>query len=218
MSSQPIKAYSKLKIDKPKPSFLSWIFHHNTDNEDSNKLETEDYEEETKERKHKLLISALPEHTDTQLSLSPSPVSFQECSFESRIPQYSASHNGSSSEIKIPSRHQSRYYSQIYGNNPLPSADVVNKTIQTDYKRRSCSARLSPNIDVNGSSLTRSASWQPSSQNQSGNNDPKHVLYSIPDRRTSRNYSQDPNIQAKLNEMLNNERTQLISQIIQHRK
>lgn len=218
MSSQPIKAYSKLKIDKPKPSFLSWIFHHNTDNEDSNKLETEDYEEETKERKHRPFISVLPEHTDTQLSLSPSSVSFQECSFESRIPQYSASHNGSSSEIKIPSRHQSRYYSQIYGNSPLPSADAINKTIQTDYKRRSCSARLSPNIDVNGSSLTRSASWQPSSQNQSGNNDPKHVLYSIPDRRTSRNYSQDPNIQAKLNEMLNNERTQLISQIIQHRK
>jgi hypothetical protein len=185
MSSQHIKAYSRLKIDRPKSSFLTWIF--------GNSEENDRIPEEEDQGKH-------IERTPSNYVLSESPP----------VPIHDISNK---SEIKIPTRHQSRLY----------TPDILSVELDTsnrqEYKRRSCySARLSTAYLQGSSSLTRSASWQPTSSNHNTNN---NVLDCIPDRRTSRNYAQDPDIQAKLNEMISSERTlkvtQLIAQHHQHR-
>ncbi|KAI9257585.1 hypothetical protein EDC94DRAFT_614894 [Helicostylum pulchrum] len=106
-------------------------------------------------------------------------------------------------DIEIPNRRQSHLYTPFHGNIP------------DDYKRRSC--YLAPlDANISSSSLTRSATWQPSSTTTTTTNE--HVLLDadiIPDRRTSRNYAANPEIQARLDAMLNSDRTTYLSTVLQ---
>ncbi|KAG1444645.1 hypothetical protein G6F56_010216 [Rhizopus delemar] len=192
MSSQHIQAYSRIKIERPRSTIFSWIFGDNAD-KDSSKVE----EEKTDEKKAR---------NSLHLNISPPPLPSHDPE-----PLIQKNPEDISSEIKIPARHQSRIYTPFH--NETLFAEENDKNSQ-EYKRRSCySARLSTNIQ--SSSLTRSASWQPSSSSNS-NIDQRNVLQCIPDRRTSRNYAQDPDIQAKLNEMIQSEKTLKVTQMIAH--
>ncbi|KAI8884969.1 hypothetical protein K501DRAFT_284550 [Backusella circina FSU 941] len=110
-------------------------------------------------------------------------------------------------KLEIPLRHQSRMYTPYH--NPTPSSDANNASSNI-IKRQSYNGKDSPNKSFY-SQLNRSASWQPQRQqqkekitlNNESNND---ILKEIPDRRTSRNYVNDPEAQAKLESLLNNER------------
>ncbi|CAO3700924.1 unnamed protein product [Rhizopus stolonifer] len=194
MSSQHIQAYSRIKIERPRSTIFSWIFGDNAD-KDSGKIE-EEKTDEKKARNSLYLNTSLP---------PPPPLPSHDA--EPLIQK----NQENISEIKIPARHQSRLYTPFH--NETLSAEENDNNSQ-EYKRRSCySARLSTNIQ--SSSLTRSASWQPSSSSNS-NIDQRNVLQCIPDRRTSRNYAQDPDIQAKLNEMIQSEKTLKVTQMIAH--
>ncbi|KAI9279890.1 hypothetical protein BY458DRAFT_545048 [Sporodiniella umbellata] len=132
--------------------------------------------------------------------------------YRKSLSSLSFKHQASSKEadIKIPTRHQSRLYTPFHHDSPV--ADIDNNQ---EYKRRSCySARLSTN--TSNASLTRSASWQPSSSHQQGSS--HATLQSIPDRRTSKNYTQDPDIQARLNELMKSEKTLKVTQMIAHQQ
>jgi hypothetical protein len=138
--------------------------------------------------------------------------------------------NQSCNEIKIPSRRQSHLYTQFHDSSNEYTSNNTNM-INTDYynsKRRSYyTSNLAPiDASISNSSLTRSATWQPSSSLSANNtantaNTPGNKQYitpinadSIPARRTSKNYANNPNIQAKLDAMLNSDRTFYLSNAI----
>lgn len=106
-------------------------------------------------------------------------------------------------DFQIPNRRQSHLY-----NSDTVSLDNY------QLKRRSY---LPPSHNESSSSLTRSATWQPSTPKNTqinAHNDNLNID-DIPTRRTSRNYSDNPEIQAKLNAVLNSDR---ISHMIQHKQ
>ncbi|KAI8350148.1 hypothetical protein BD560DRAFT_439072 [Blakeslea trispora] len=120
-------------------------------------------------------------------------------------------------QIEIPDRRQSQLYT-IYHNPGQELQINVNKR-RSFYACQPTEPDNAPSTSCSSSSsLTRSATWQPSSNNNthSNNDNETHLQPAdiIPARRTSRNYSEDPEIQAKLNAVLNSERTFHLSHIL----
>lgn len=174
-----------LKKGRPK-SFLSWIFHNNSVPVSD---ETEDEAKLEVKDRHRI---------NTSFSSPTTSGPYTHSSIEATVSNY-----GNHSDIEIPNRRQSHLYTPFHG------------TVPDDYKRRSC--YLAPSdANVSSASLTRSATWQPSTSTTAATND--HVLLGsdiIPDRRTSRNYAANPEIQARLNAMLNSDRTAYLSTVLQ---
>ncbi|KAG2209895.1 hypothetical protein INT46_005176 [Mucor plumbeus] len=153
-------------------------------------------------------------------------------------------------QVQIPDRRQSHLYASFHDAEEEEEEEKEKEEITTlfDYKHRSYyTSQLSPTINIidvtssNSTTLTRSATWQPSSSSSqlppspqflsplSPSSPPPPVprhnyLASptgaaenmIPARRTSRNYSEDPEIQAKLNAVLNSEKATYLSHVIQN--
>ncbi|KAG2236878.1 hypothetical protein BDF21DRAFT_413441 [Thamnidium elegans] len=179
------------KKGRPK-TFLSWIFRNNS-------VPVTDKPEEpdkTKLKNNNHLEIRDRHMLNTSFSSPTTSGSYMHNSTEATVSNYS-------SDIEIPDRRQSHLYTPFHDDMP------------DDYKRRSYySAHLAPS-DTNrsSSSLTRSATWQPSTTT----NDHTVLLDAdiIPDRRTSRNYAANPEIQARLNAMLNSDRTAYLSTVLQ---
>ncbi|KAI9363633.1 hypothetical protein BD770DRAFT_424587 [Pilaira anomala] len=133
------------------------------------------------------------------------------------------------SDIEIPSRRQSHLYTPFHKNNKNtePSEIILSDSSELYQRRSYYSAQLTTNtnttdLNISTSSLTRSATWQPSGASPSTviNNTLEHPDQSlhadcIPDRRTSRNYAANPEIQARLNAMLNSDRASYLSSVLQ---
>ncbi|GAA5816567.1 hypothetical protein MFLAVUS_010097 [Mucor flavus] len=174
-----------LKKGRPK-SFISWIFHNNSVPV-SDETEVEESQPEVRDR-HRI---------NTSLSSPTTGGSYTHSSIEATVSNY-----GNHSDIEIPNRRQSHLYTPFHGNVP------------DDYKRRSYYL-APPDANISSASLTRSATWQPSTTATAADD---HVLLGadiIPDRRTSRNYAANPEIQARLNAMLNSDRTAYLSTVLQ---
>ncbi|KAK4517393.1 uncharacterized protein ATC70_000728 [Mucor velutinosus] len=152
-------------------------------------------------------------------------------------------------QVQIPDRRQSHLYT-LYLNKEDQEGESEEATTLIDYRHKSFyQSQLSPAINVidvtssSSTTLTRSATWQPSSStsqvppsNQylsphpSPPPVPPHAFIvspshptaqgtaenMIPARRTSRNYSEDPEIQAKLDALLQSEKATYLSHMIQN--
>ncbi|KAI8049427.1 uncharacterized protein B0P05DRAFT_332732 [Gilbertella persicaria] len=115
--------------------------------------------------------------------------------------QCTAEPSVTSIQVEIPNRRQSHLYTPFHDSDEA----YVNK------RRSFYSTQLSTipdNATLSTSSLTRSATWQPSSHQT------QEQVDKIPARRTSKNYSEDPEVQAKLNAVLNSEKTYYLSYMI----
>lgn len=147
-------------------------------------------------------------------------------------------------QVQIPDRRQSHLYTLYLNREAEEGSEEVTALI--DYRHKSYyQSQLSPAINVidvsssNSTTLTRSATWQPSSStsqmpppNQFLSPQlppppvPPHTFVAstaqattenmIPARRTSRNYSEDPEIQAKLDALLQSEKAAYLSHMIQN--
>lgn len=113
-------------------------------------------------------------------------------------------------DLEIPNRRQSHLYTPYHQQQQIVDTSDTVSLDTYQYKRRSY---LPPSNNESSSSLTRSATWQPSSSQQQNTHNLK--VDDIPTRRTSRNYSDNPEIQAKLNAVLNSDK---ISHIIQQQQ
>lgn len=101
--------------------------------------------------------------------------------------------------VEIPNRRQSHLYTPFH---------------KEDNKRRSYySQQLSPTANISSSSLTRSATWQAST---ASNHTQTQKVELIPDRRTSRNYADNPEIQAKLDAMLHSDKASYLTAVLQN--
>ncbi|KAI8880375.1 hypothetical protein K501DRAFT_275627 [Backusella circina FSU 941] len=134
----------------------------------------------------------------------------------SKIELTSYIHDDSISDVEIPLRRQSRLYTPYHEELPptpygLTNNRLSNQQIYGDY---------------NNSQLTRSVSWNPQKQQEQQQEQPlplrsnrpiriitdqdtrpdESTYKKIPDRRTSRNYANDPEAQARLNHLLSTER------------
>ncbi|GAN02582.1 hypothetical protein MAM1_0024d02026 [Mucor ambiguus] len=152
-------------------------------------------------------------------------------------------------QVRIPDRRQSHLYT-LYMNKEDQEGGSEEATTLIDYRHKSYyQSQLSPVINVidvassSSTTLTRSATWQPSSttsqippsnQYLSPHSPPPpvppHAFAAppslsaaqgttenmIPARRTSRNYSEDPEIQAKLDALLQSEKATYLSHMIQN--
>ncbi|CAO0789695.1 unnamed protein product [Mucor circinelloides] len=147
-------------------------------------------------------------------------------------------------QVQIPDRRQSHLYTLYLNREAEEGSEEVTALI--DYRHKSYyQSQLSPAINVidvtssNSTTLTRSATWQPSSSTSQipPSNQflspqlppppvPPHTFVAsttqataenmIPARRTSRNYSEDPEIQAKLDALLQSEKAAYLSHMIQN--
>ncbi|CEP19020.1 hypothetical protein [Parasitella parasitica] len=128
-----------------------------------------------------------------------------------------------------PDQQQSQLYTISHGREEEREEEP---TTLFEYNHKAYSAtQHSPSINVmdnktsNSTSLTRSATWQPSSSSLPPPPPvpPHGTLFPlssatedmIPTRRTSRNYSDNPEIQAKLSAVLNSQKTLYLSNMIQ---
>lgn len=112
----------------------------------------------------------------------------------------------SASDIEIPNRRQSHLYT--------PFHQVFEKEEEEDmYKEKPYLTTIDNHTHYGSSaSLTRSATWQPSSHHTQQT---ATTVELIPDRRTSRNYANNPEIQARLDAMLQNDKTCYLSSVLQ---
>ncbi|CAO3634413.1 unnamed protein product [Mucor fragilis] len=158
-------------------------------------------------------------------------------------------HRQQQQQVQIPDRRQSHLYT-LYLNKEDQEGGSEEATTLIDYRHKSYyQSQLSPAINMvdatssTSTTLTRSATWQPSSSTSQipPSNQylsphsppppvPPHAFVAslspstaqgtaenmIPARRTSRNYSEDPEIQAKLDALLQNEKATYLSHMIQN--
>lgn len=137
-------------------------------------------------------------------------------------------------EIQIPDRRQSHLYTPFHDSNTLHNDNNTTNYTYQNTRRSYYVSNLAPiDTDISNSSLSRSATWQPSSSasssvnnatttnnisllNTPGNNNCQYLgpQTDIPARRTSRNYANNPEIQAKLDAMFNSDRANLLSTVI----
>jgi hypothetical protein len=110
--------------------------------------------------------------------------------------------NQPETKLEIPLRHQSRMYTPYHNS---PSNSTLNNSSSNIIKRQSYNGKDNFNKSLY-SQLNRSASWQPQREKPTIHESNNDILKEIPDRRTSRNYVNDPEAQAKLESLLNNER------------
>lgn len=256
--------------NRPKSSFLSWILNSSTDksasSHPSSALTTIIPDEIHNNRSNSIENSRLSknQYINTKLEL-PDDVdktqSYANTEYAYKrninsvtkresttiIPCSEATAVASYQQVQIPDRRQSHLYAPFH-DTEKEEEEVEETTTLFDYKHRSYyTSQLSPTINVidvtssNSTTLTRSATWQPSSSSSqlppssqllsplppspSPPPLPRHSYLAsptgaaenmIPARRTSRNYSEDPEIQAKLNAVLNSEKATYLSHVIQN--
>ncbi|KAG2202072.1 hypothetical protein INT47_006264 [Mucor saturninus] len=115
-------------------------------------------------------------------------------------------------DIEIPNRRQSHLYTPFH---QKTQGLEVPKEEEDLNKRRSYYLTQADNTHYGSSaSLTRSATWQPTTNNLHHTQNGQVEL--IPDRRTSRNYANNPEIQARLDAMLQNDKTSYLSSVLQN--
>lgn len=228
---------------RQRSSLLSWVFNRHESNndpslsatidEDGSNTETINNYNNAREYYMRSSLSApttapLHREADKHISTDPrrdvqqrQPISRTEIVVTNSI-ECNPDNNINEPMIQIPNRRQSHLYTPFHdqfqgiSRNNNDAESVIS---DASSKRKSCYvSHLSPIPDQsNSTSLSRSASWQPSSSSA-----PSSALLSphqlqnatidnIPARRTSRNYSEDPEIQAKLDAILNSEKTYFMS-------
>jgi hypothetical protein len=147
------------------------------------------------------------------------------------VDNQSCDHNNNKGQVEIPNRRQSHLYTPFHDNNALSDNNNYNN------RRSYYASNLAPiDTTISNSSLSRSATWQPSTSSTpsmsheqqqsiplyhttiSGNHHQQHYLSpvnaDIPARRTSRNYTNNPEIQAKLDAMLSSDRALFLSTVL----
>lgn len=259
MEQRKVASTDMKKSARPKSSILSRILHGNTlatatrtidsSTEESNNTDDDEYTNkndnnsnklEILNREHYLMTTSFSSPTTTigtytQLRAEYNTLT-QALSPEIQINNKNCDENiKANQDIIIPSRRQSNLYTPYHDRNEFTSTSPIS-TLNTDYynsKRRSY--YLAPPTDAsmsnNASSLSRSATWQPSSSLSASSNttaatiindiprescDHDHITNAdiIPARRTSRNYATNPEIQAKLDAMLKSDKAVFLSKTL----
>jgi hypothetical protein len=224
---------------RQRSSLLSWIFNRHENNNDSPSSATINEASYKTETNNSYINPSLTDYMRTShsapttvhggsnkhLSISPCR-NVQETQTIPRTEIVITGSIDNDSEIQIPNRRQSHLYTPFHNqfqdiNN---NEGVENVISDANTKRRSFYGnQLSPIPDLSNSStssLSRSASWQPSSSTASSatllspHQLQNSTMDSIPARRTSRNYSEDPEIQAKLNAILSSEKGYFLSHVL----
>ncbi|CAO3606805.1 unnamed protein product [Mucor hiemalis] len=244
------------KKERPKSAFLTWILNstsatattgRNKNDEDDKEDQTSSGNMEIRERDQYMMNSSFSTPTAvgsyTQLNYRQDPppstpihkVTYTPIKGPNIIIQQSqdCDMKKGGEEIQIPNRRQSHLYTPFHETNTL-SGDNDNYTYN-NTRRSYYVSNLAPiDTDISNASLSRSATWQPSSSsnnatattainnnniallNTPGNSNCQYLgpQTDIPARRTSRNYANNPEIQAKLDAMFNSDRAHLLSTVI----
>jgi hypothetical protein len=195
---------------RPRSSLLSWLFNRQENNHASSSSATVD---EARHTNNSHVPANLSEHYMKTSHSAPTTAPAHEGSNKYLLPIVVTE---SDSQIQIPNRRQSHLYTPFH--NQFQDIDT-NNTVIPDKRRSYYVSQLAPIPDASNStsSLSRSASWQPSSSS-SALSSPQQlhipVVDNIPARRTSRNYSEDPEIQAKLDAILSSEKAYFLSHVL----
>jgi hypothetical protein len=188
---------------------------NNNDNHDSNKLEIISRENYMMNNSFSTPTTIIETYTQLRSEYNNLTQTYSTGSSPRIVVNKQTDEGSNSNDIKIPNRRQSHLYTPYHDRNEFTSTDPATTLTATDYynsKRRSY--YLAPPVDsslsINNSSLTRSATWQPSTSQYAINNTPgnsnNQPITDIPARRASRNYANNPEIQAKLDAMLNSDK------------
>lgn len=215
---------STAKLKKNRKSFFSWILNNTSLVQDTTTDESvkNKHDLEVKDQQHQLQLMNTSYSCPTTTAATHSSInSLQVATNHPMINHHS--------DIEIPSRRQSHLYTPFHKNNTNtePSEIILSDSSELYQRRSYYSAQLTTttttttDLNISTSSLTRSATWQPSGASSTVNNNTlEHQNQSfhadcIPDRRTSRNYAANPEIQARLNAMLNSDKASYLSSVLQ---
>jgi hypothetical protein len=197
MERSTVNPASLKKTVRPRSSFLSWIFNStsatSTEKNDNEEAEKVSNKLEVRERDLMNTSYSTPTATGSYTHLR------------------NADTNKPSGDVEIPNRRQSHLYTPFHNNIDQGTTPVVDNIYN---KRRSYyTSSLSPlDANISSASLTRSATWQPSTSASPNTQTPNVDI--IPDRRTSRNYANNPEIQARLDAMLNSDKTSYLATVL----